>query len=114
MPFTGREKAFCGLEYAQSLSNKSVQHAFVREFLKQSPTAMQIIKPLIKRLIIKPYKLQLVHIHSDRGQAELASVVSQAECILNMCEIVYEIHISLNSSFKFGGLILILFSIKPV
>ena len=42
MPFTGREKAFCVLEYARSQSNKTVQHAVVREFSKQSPTAMQI------------------------------------------------------------------------
>ena len=41
-PFTGRENAFCVLEYARSQSNKTVQHAFVREFSKQSPTAMQI------------------------------------------------------------------------
>ena len=42
MPFSGREKAFCVLKYARSKSNKTVQHVFVREFLKQSPTAMQI------------------------------------------------------------------------
>ena len=40
--FTGREKAFCVLEYAQSQSNKTVQHAFVMEFSRQSPTAIQI------------------------------------------------------------------------
>ena len=40
--FTGREKAFCVLEYARSQLNKTVQHALVREFSKQSPTAMQI------------------------------------------------------------------------
>ena len=42
MPLTGREKALCVLEYARSQSNKTVQHAFVRELSKQSPTAMQI------------------------------------------------------------------------
>ena len=42
MPFNGREKVFCVLEYSRSQSNKTVQHAFVREFSKQSPTAMQI------------------------------------------------------------------------
>ena len=42
MHFTKRERAFCVLEYARSQSNKTVQHAFVREFSKQSPTAMQI------------------------------------------------------------------------
>ena len=42
MPVTGIEKAFCVLEYARSQSNKTVQHVFVREFSKQSPTAMQI------------------------------------------------------------------------
>ena len=42
MSFTGRERALCVLEYARSQSNKTVQHAFVREFSKQSPTAMQI------------------------------------------------------------------------
>ena len=38
MQFTGKEKAFCVLEYAQSQSNKTVQHSFEREFSKQSPT----------------------------------------------------------------------------
>ena len=42
MPFTGREKTLCVMEYALSQSNKTVQHVFVREFSKQSPTAMQI------------------------------------------------------------------------
>ena len=42
MVFTGRHKAFCVLEYARSQSNKTVQHVFVREFSKQSPTAMLI------------------------------------------------------------------------
>ena len=42
MSFTRREKAFCVLEYARSQSNKTLQHAFVREFSKQPPTAMQI------------------------------------------------------------------------
>ena len=50
--------------------------------------------------------------HSDnddggqaKAQIELTCSVSQAERILNMCEIDYEIHISPNSSFKFGGII---------
>ena len=43
MPFTGRKKAFCVLEYARSQSNKTVRHAFVREFSKQSPTVVQIL-----------------------------------------------------------------------
>ena len=47
-------------------------------------------------------------------QTELTCAVSQAECILKMCEIGYIIHISLNFSFKFGGLVLILFNVKPV
>ena len=43
MPFTGGEKALCVLEHARSQSNKTViEHAFVREISKQSPTAMQI------------------------------------------------------------------------
>ena len=33
-PFTGKEKMFCVLEYAQTKSNKTVQHAFVRESVK--------------------------------------------------------------------------------
>ena len=41
-------------------------------------------------------------------------VVSQTERILNICEIGYEIHQSLNFSFKLGGIILILLNIKPV
>ena len=40
--------------------------------------------------------------------------MSQAERILNIFEIGYEIHISLNFSFRFGGIILILLNIKPV
>ena len=60
--------------------------------------------------------------HNGRGQAkaqtELTCAVSRARHILNMCEIRYENHISLNFSFKFGGIILeewiILFNIKPV
>ena len=56
--------------------------------------------------------------HNGRGQAkaqtELTCDVSQAERILNMCDISYEIHISHNFSFKFGGIILILFIIRPV
>ena len=55
---------------------------------------------------------------NDRGQAkaqtELTCAVYQAERIFHMCEIGYEILISLNFSFKFGGLILILFNIEPV
>ena len=55
--------------------------------------------------------------HNGRGQAkaptELTCAVSQAEHILSMCEIGYEIDISLNSTFKFGGIILILLNIKP-
>ena len=41
MPFTGREKAFCVLEYARSQLNKTVQHACVREFSTQLPSARQ-------------------------------------------------------------------------
>ena len=43
MSFTGREKVFGVLEYTRSEWNKIVHHAFVREFSKQSPTAMQIL-----------------------------------------------------------------------
>ena len=42
IPFTCRERAFCVLEYARSQSNKTVHHAFMRDFSKQSPTAMKI------------------------------------------------------------------------
>ena len=56
--------------------------------------------------------------HNGRGQAKaqtkLTCDVSQAESMLNMCDICYEIHMSQNSSFKFGEIILILFYIKPV
>ena len=49
--------------------------------------------------------------HNGRGQAkaqtELTRAVSRAERILNMCKIGYEIHIALNFSFIFGGIILI-------
>ena len=41
MPFTEREKVFCALEHTRSQSKKTVQHAFVRELQKQSPTAIQ-------------------------------------------------------------------------
>ena len=40
--FTGRKKVFCVLVYTRSQLNKTVQHAFVREFSKQLPTTMQI------------------------------------------------------------------------
>ena len=56
--------------------------------------------------------------HNGRRQAieqtEMTCAMSQAERIFNMCEIGYGIHISLNFSFKFGGIILILFDIKLV
>ena len=42
LPFTGREKAFCVLEYARPQSNKIVKHVLVREFTKQSPMVVQI------------------------------------------------------------------------
>ena len=157
------------------MSNNTVQHAFVREFSKQSPTTMQIwtwhkifkeegclcrrkgsgrqktpektvehackkilqglkkslrrtsaetqIPPisvwriLSKRLIMKPYKLQLIQAitaeSKQKAKTELTCAVSQAEHISNMCEIGHEIHISPNLSFKFGGVIPILFNIKP-
>ena len=44
----------------------------------------------------------------------LACAVSQAVRMLNISEIGYEIRISLNFSFKFRGIILILFKIWPV
>ena len=44
----------------------------------------------------------------------LACAVSLAEDILNIFEIGYEINISLNCSFKFRGIIIILFTTKPV
>ena len=40
--------------------------------------------------------------------------MSQAERLLNNFVIGYEINISLNFSFTSGGIILILFNIKPV
>ena len=56
--------------------------------------------------------------HNGRGQAkaqtELTCAVSQTGRILNMREIGFEIHISLNFSFTFGGMILTLFNMKPV
>ena len=42
MPLTGIEMAFYMLQNARSQSNKTVLHAFVREFSKQFPTATQI------------------------------------------------------------------------
>ena len=55
--------------------------------------------------------------HNGRGQSkeqtELMCAVSQAERILNMCEIGYEIHIFLCFSLRFKEIILILFIIKP-
>ena len=45
---------------------------------------------------------------------EITCAVSQVECILNMCEIDNEIHISLDFSFQFGGEILRFLNIKPV
>ena len=34
MSFTGQEKAYCVFEYTQTQSNKTVKHAFVKEFTK--------------------------------------------------------------------------------
>ena len=42
IPITGREMALCVLENAQSQTNMTVHHASVREFIKQSRSAMQI------------------------------------------------------------------------
>ena len=54
--------------------------------------------------------------HNGRGQAKvqtkLTCAVSQEECILNMCEISYEVNIS-KFLFKFGRIIHILFTITP-
>ena len=54
--------------------------------------------------------------HNGRGQAnaqtEFTCAMPQVERILNMYEIGYEINISLNFSFTFGGIILILLNIK--
>ena len=44
----------------------------------------------------------------------MTCAVSQTERVLNIFEISYEIHNAVNFSFKFGGLILILFYMKPV
>ena len=65
-------------------------------------------------MIKKPNKLQLVQaiMAEDKRKHKVTCAVSQVEHILNMCEIGYEIHISLNFPFKFEGIILILFSIK--
>ena len=47
--------------------------------------------------------------HIGRGLAKAQSeLMSLTERILNMCVIGYEIHISLNFLFKFGGIIIIL------
>ena len=163
MPFTGREKELCVLLCARSQANKTVQHVFVREFSKHSPTAIQIwtwhkklkeegclcrrkgseetVERVCKKIVTKnksrnsdftnnslahPEKTldnktlqDTTHSgHDGRGQAkaqtELTCAVSQAERMLNMCEIGYIIHISLNFSFYLGGIILILSNIKPV
>ena len=51
--------------------------------------------------------------HNGTGQAksqnELTYALSQSEHIFNMREIGYEIHISLNLSIKYGGIIPILY-----
>ena len=155
IPFTGRENAFCVLDYSLSQSNKTVQHAFVMEFSKQLPTALQIwtwhqkfmgkgclckrkgsgrsktsewtVDRVRKRILQSPnksyrrksletkipptrvrriLKMRLMMkpttrsghngVGQAKAQAELTSTESQAESILNMCEIGYEIHISLN------------------
>ena len=55
--------------------------------------------------------------HNGRGQAKAQTkdtyAMSQVEHIMNMSEIGYEIHISLNFSLKFGGIIPVLFNIMP-
>ena len=106
MPFTRREKVFCVLEYARSQLNKTVQHAFMIEFSKQPPSAMQILtwhkkykeEVCTKRLFVQEERIwKTKDIRRDGREC----AVSQAEHILNMYEIGYEIHISLNFSFKF-------------
>ena len=41
MLFSSIEKTSCLLKYAQTNSNKTVQHEFVREFSKKSPKPVQ-------------------------------------------------------------------------
>lgn len=42
MPFTGIEKVFCVLEYAQTQLDKTVQYEFVRELIKNAPMTILI------------------------------------------------------------------------
>ena len=52
--------------------------------------------------------------NTSESATELTRAMSEVERISNMCEIGYEMNISLNFSLKFGGIILILFNINPV
>ena len=91
MPFTGRGKAFYVLKYAQSQSNKTVQ-----QFAKSNADLDMTQRG---RLFVQEKRIWI----------ELTCALSQLERILNMCEINYEIYISLNFSFKLVGIILILY-----
>lgn len=42
MPFIGKDKAFCMLDFSRIQLNKPAQRAFLKEFTKNARTAMQI------------------------------------------------------------------------
>ena len=88
MPFTGKKKkAFCLLEYVQTLSKKT-EECICERICKNVPTAMQIWTIT-----------QKVH----RGKAVCAEEKDSENRIYQskICEIIHEIHRPLNFSFKF-------------
>ena len=86
MPLTGREKEFCLLEYARSQLNKTVQHAFVTEFSKQSPTVMQIWsrpkKILRGRLFVHEKRIWMTKNIRRDGRACLQKNLAKAKEII--------------------------------
>ena len=81
--------SFCEFEYSRTQTNKLVQRAFVREFAKNAPTAMQILT------WHKKFKKEGCEGKIDQDDYKYC------KRRLKTCEIVHKIHIPLNLSYKF-------------
>ena len=108
LPFAGRENVFCVLENARSQLNKTVQHEFCEDVLEAVANSNADLD------MAQKIQRGRLFVQEKRIWTELTCAVSLAGRILNMCQIGYDIHISLNFSFEFGGIILMLFIIMPV
>ena len=105
MPLTVK-KAFCVLEYTpNTVEQDAIAFVRVLKTAANSNANFDMVQKIQRGRLLVPEK---------RIRTELMCAVSQAERILNMFKIGHEIHISLNFSSKFGGIILILLNIKPV